>query len=121
MGVTGAFLGQAAALIVLFLALLIPLLPTLRTPATGLVGRATRLRDLFGRAWVPILGFTLIAALQNIDIVWVKREIGGDEEEKAAAFIEAGQCSHGRQGAIIEVAEIGVVLDARLNEVWCFD
>jgi O-antigen/teichoic acid export membrane protein len=83
--VTGAFLGQAAALVVLFLVLLIPLLPTLRTPATGLVGRATRLRDLFGRAWVPILGFTLIAALQNIDIVWVKREIGGDEAGSYAA------------------------------------
>ena len=85
LGVTGAFLGQAAALVVLFLALLVPLLPTLRTPATGLVGRATRLRDLFGRAWVPILGFTLIAALQNIDIVWVKREIGGDEAGSYAA------------------------------------
>jgi len=85
LGVTGAFLGQATALIVIFVALLIPLLPTLRTSAGGLVGRATRLRDLFGRAWVPILGFTLLAALQNIDIVWVKREIGGDAAGSYAA------------------------------------
>jgi len=85
LGVTGAFLGTAASLVVVFAALLIPLLPTLRTAPHAFPGRALRFRDLLGRAWIPILGFTLLAALQNIDIVFVKREIGGDAAGSYAA------------------------------------
>ncbi len=86
LGVTGAFLGTAASLVVVFAGAAGPAAAhAAHGAAAASPGRALRLRDLLGRAWIPILGFTLLAALQNIDIVYVKREIGGDEAGSYAA------------------------------------
>ena len=83
---TGAFLGTAASLVAVFAgAAGARCCPRCARRRGALAGRALRLRDLLGRAWIPILGFTLIAALQNIDIVYVKREIGGDAAGSYAA------------------------------------
>jgi glycosyltransferase involved in cell wall biosynthesis/O-antigen/teichoic acid export membrane protein len=75
LGVSGAFLGTTASVVAISLALLPPLRSALaehepeREP-----GIEPSLRSLLRRAWVPLLAFALIAALQNIDIVFVKRE-----------------------------------------------
>jgi O-antigen/teichoic acid export membrane protein len=75
LGVTGAFLGTTASVVAISLALIPPLRSALaehepeREP-----GIEPSLRSLLRRAWVPLLAFALIAALQNIDIVFVKRE-----------------------------------------------
>jgi glycosyltransferase involved in cell wall biosynthesis/O-antigen/teichoic acid export membrane protein len=83
LGVTGGFLGLSAAILAMSLALV----PSL-VQAVGRwqVRRAPLgFRALLGRAWVPILAFALIAALQNIDIVYVKREASDSAASSYAA------------------------------------
>jgi glycosyltransferase involved in cell wall biosynthesis/O-antigen/teichoic acid export membrane protein len=75
LGVTGAFLGTTASIGAVALALTPPLLRVLADHEPELqAGAEPRFRDLVQRAWVPVLAFALIAALQNIDIVFVKHE-----------------------------------------------
>jgi O-antigen/teichoic acid export membrane protein len=50
-----------------------------------------RLRDLIGGAWAPVAGLTLLAVLQNIDVIIVKREIGGDVAGSYAAAAVAAK------------------------------
>jgi O-antigen/teichoic acid export membrane protein len=75
MGVTGAFLGTTASIVAMVLALTIPLKRALAdyegAPQT-VDGEEPHFRFLLKRAWVPLLAFALIAALQNIDIIYVK-------------------------------------------------
>ncbi len=83
LGVTGGFLGLSAAIAVMAVALTPPLVHAVgpwqvrRAPLSS--------RALLGRAWVPILAFALIAALQNIDIVYVKREASSSAASSYAA------------------------------------
>ena len=75
LGVTGAFLGTTASVIAMVAALALPLRVALAEhgPAPAAADEP-RLRLLLKRSWVPILAFALIAALQNIDILFVKHE-----------------------------------------------
>jgi O-antigen/teichoic acid export membrane protein len=75
--VTGAFLGSALSLLAVACVLLVPLRRQLagttldhETPA--------RLRDLLAGAWVPVIGLTLLLALQEVHIIIVKHEASGD-------------------------------------------
>jgi glycosyltransferase involved in cell wall biosynthesis/O-antigen/teichoic acid export membrane protein len=70
MGVTGAFLGTTLSIVVVSLALVPPLVGTIGPPHVR--SASLRLRTLLGSAWAPVLAFSLIAALQNIDILYVK-------------------------------------------------
>jgi O-antigen/teichoic acid export membrane protein len=74
-GVTGAFVGQAAALVVVGAVLTIPLfrrLPHVSHDA------GKRLRDLLAGSWVPVIGLTLLFALQEVHVIVVKHEASSD-------------------------------------------
>jgi glycosyltransferase involved in cell wall biosynthesis/O-antigen/teichoic acid export membrane protein len=90
LGVTGAFLGSTASILVLALALALPLAHELRIAGEAPDGADLRLRRLLGSAWAPVLAFSLIAALQNIDIVFVKHQASStDAGSYAAASVAA--------------------------------
>jgi O-antigen/teichoic acid export membrane protein len=74
--VTGAFLGSALSLVAVGLVLAVPLrrlVPTRRAPA----GR-DRLRDLLRGAGAPVLGLTLLFALQELHVIVVKHQASDD-------------------------------------------
>ena len=90
LGVTGAFLGSTASILALALALTVPLARELRATGEPPAGADLRLRTLLGHAWAPVLAFSLIAALQNIDIVYVKHQASSsDAGSYAAASVAA--------------------------------
>jgi O-antigen/teichoic acid export membrane protein len=74
--VTGAFLGNALALVAVGAALAVPLHRRL-PPSVGGVG-VRRLRDLLSQARVPVVGLTLLFALQEGHIIVVKHEAPSD-------------------------------------------
>jgi O-antigen/teichoic acid export membrane protein len=74
--VTGAFLGSAASLIAVGVALAGPL--HRRLPARHAGAAAARLRDLLAGARAPVVGLTLLFALQEIHVIVVKHEVSGD-------------------------------------------
>jgi O-antigen/teichoic acid export membrane protein len=74
--VTGAFLGSAASLIAVGVVLAGPL--HRRLPARDAGAAAARLRDLLAGARVPVVGLTLLFALQEVHVIVVKHEVSGD-------------------------------------------
>lgn len=74
--VTGAFLGNALAFVAVGAALAVPLHRRL-PPSVGGVG-VRRLRDLLSQARVPVVGLTLLFALQEGHIIVVKHEAPSD-------------------------------------------
>jgi glycosyltransferase involved in cell wall biosynthesis/O-antigen/teichoic acid export membrane protein len=99
-GVTGAFLGTplAFALVALWLGLRI------HRRLGGAAGATTArtLRSLLAGAWAPIGGLALLAVLQNVDVIVVKHQIGGDMAGSYAAAAVAAK-------AVVWVA-IGIAL-----------
>ncbi len=83
LGVTGALLGTTASIVVVSLALVPPLVRSLG--GFQVTSVPLRFRDLLGSAWAPVLAFSLIAALQNIDIVYVKHDASDDAAGSYAA------------------------------------
>ena len=73
LGVTGAFLGSGLALAVLAVVLFGVLRPAL-PPAGSEDQRVARLRSLLAGAWAPVLGMTLLFALQEVHVIVVKHE-----------------------------------------------
>jgi len=55
------------------------------------VHAATRLRDLVSGAWPAVIGLFLVAVLQNVDVILVKRTIGGDAAGAYAAAAVAAK------------------------------
>lgn len=89
-GVTGAFLGTTLSFVFLGGVLTRPLGRVLATDGTPPPGTDVRLRTLLSAAWAPVLAFALIAALQNIDIVYVKHNLSeSDASSYAAASVAA--------------------------------
>jgi O-antigen/teichoic acid export membrane protein len=83
--VTGAFLGTALSLATVGLVLAVPLRQ--RLPHPGRPGaRVSRLRDLLAEARVPVVGLTLLFALQELHVIVVKHEASG---EAAGAYAVA--------------------------------
>jgi glycosyltransferase involved in cell wall biosynthesis/O-antigen/teichoic acid export membrane protein len=74
LGITGAFLGTTASIAAMSLVLTGPLHAVLGDHEVAAPGPEPRLRALLARAWVPLVSFALIAALQNIDVVFVKHQ-----------------------------------------------
>ena len=89
LGVTGAFLGTAASLLCVTIALAIPLL---RAAGPHSDHHEKPLRELVGRAWAPVAGLSLIAVLQNIDVIVVKHVA---EETAAGAYAAAAVVAKG--------------------------
>ncbi|MBD0281656.1 MAG: oligosaccharide flippase family protein [Thermoleophilaceae bacterium] len=74
--VTGAFLGTALSLVAVALILLRPLGRELGPVHDR--AKDVRLRDLLVGAWVPVVGLTLLLALQELHIIIVKHEASDD-------------------------------------------
>jgi glycosyltransferase involved in cell wall biosynthesis/O-antigen/teichoic acid export membrane protein len=83
LGVTGAFLGTTASIAAVSLLLVPPMIGALGRPQ--LRHAPLSLKALLGSAWAPVLAFSLVAALQNIDIVYVKHEASSDDAGSYAA------------------------------------
>ncbi len=76
-GVTGALIGMPASVLVVVITLGIVLRRRLGRPAAEPSGE--RLRDLVMRNRVPIAALTLLAVMQNIDVVVVGHTLSSDE------------------------------------------
>jgi O-antigen/teichoic acid export membrane protein len=86
--VTGAFIGAPLAMVVTAVVLGWVLHRRLGHPQGS---EARTLRGLAGATWAPIAGLTLIAVLQNIDVIVVKHQIGGDVAGSYAAAAVAAK------------------------------
>jgi glycosyltransferase involved in cell wall biosynthesis/O-antigen/teichoic acid export membrane protein len=86
LGVTGAFLGTTLSVVLVSVVLAAPLgrdLHAAGAAAPSVLGPS--FRALMGKAWAPVLAFTLLAALQNIDVVFVKNRASDDAAGSYAA------------------------------------
>jgi O-antigen/teichoic acid export membrane protein len=83
--VTGAFLGSPLSLLAVGLVLLVPLRRYF-PPPDHRPGAEARLRDLLGGAWVPVIGLTLLLALQEIHVIIIKHEAS---DETAGSYAVA--------------------------------
>jgi O-antigen/teichoic acid export membrane protein len=87
-GVAGAFLGTPLAIVATAIVLSRVLGHRLARP----VGASReRLRELVAGAFVPVGALTLIAVLQNIDVIVVKHQIGGSRAGSYAAAAVAAK------------------------------
>jgi O-antigen/teichoic acid export membrane protein len=75
LGVTGAFVATAFALIAVGLALSVPLIRSLPAAAAG-SGKA--LRELLAGSGAPVVGLTLLFALQEVHVIVVKHEASSE-------------------------------------------
>ena len=89
LGVSGAYLGTPLS----FLATALGLWWVGRNRIGTASGspEARRLWDLVAGAWPAVIGLFLIAVLQNVDVIMVKRQIGGDEAGAYAAAAVAAK------------------------------
>jgi glycosyltransferase involved in cell wall biosynthesis/O-antigen/teichoic acid export membrane protein len=101
LGVTGAYLGTPLAFLAVSAWLAIELHRRTGAPAPS-ARPARTLTGLVGLNWGPVLGLTLLAVLQNVDVIVVKHRLGGDAAGSYAAAAVAAK-------AVIWVA-IGISL-----------
>jgi O-antigen/teichoic acid export membrane protein len=87
--VTGAYLGTPLSMMVTGAVLTVALGRRLGHPVAG--AAAERLRDLVSGAWAPVAGLTLLAVLQNIDVIVVKHELDDDAAGSYAAAAVAAK------------------------------
>ncbi|HVE69061.1 MAG TPA: glycosyltransferase [Solirubrobacteraceae bacterium] len=87
--VTGAYLASPLAMAAAALILATVLRRRLGQPARDV--RPRRFQRLVAGAWAPVLGLTLVAVLQNIDVIIVKHRVGGDEAGAYAAAAVAAK------------------------------
>ena len=86
---TGAFLGSALSLIAIALILLVPLRRQLHGVNPDFAD--LRLRQLISEAWVPVMGLTLLLALQELHIIIVKHEASEDAASSYAVAAVAAK------------------------------
>ncbi len=89
LGVTGAYLGTPLSMLAMSLILWWISHQRLGAPVAG--ERARRLGELVGGAWPAVAGLFLVAVLQNVDVILVKRQIGGDAAGAYAAAAVAAK------------------------------
>lgn len=87
--VTGAYLGAPASM--LLAAVVLAVILRRRLGAPDMSESRHRLRALVAGGWAPVVGLTLVAVLQNIDVIMVKRRIGGDLAGSYAAAAVAAK------------------------------
>jgi O-antigen/teichoic acid export membrane protein len=88
-GVSGAYLASPLSMVAMAIILAVVLHRRLGPPDPA--ARARRLDSLIAGAWAPVLGLTLIAVLQNIDVIIVKHRVGGDGAGAYAAAAVAAK------------------------------
>ncbi len=88
-GVTGAYLGTPLTFAVTSAWLALVLRRRLGPPAGTHPPRS--LSGLIGENWAPVLGLTLLAVLQNVDVIVVKHQIGGAAAGSYAAAAVAAK------------------------------
>ena len=98
--VTGAFLGTPLAFALTAVGMAWVIRKRLGSAQDARTART--LRSLLAGAWAPIGGLALLALLQNVDVIVVKRQIGGDTAGSYAAAAVAAK-------AVVWVA-IGIAL-----------
>ena len=89
LGVSGAYLGTPLSMLAVAAGLAWVARRRLGRPARG-IGTES-LRELMRGAWPAVLGLFLVAVLQNVDVILVKRRIGGDEAGAYAAAAVAAK------------------------------
>jgi glycosyltransferase involved in cell wall biosynthesis/O-antigen/teichoic acid export membrane protein len=89
LGVTGAYLGTPVSMAVT--AVVLVAIARRRIGVAGAVHAAARLRDLVAGAWPALIALFLVAVLQNVDVILVKRTIGGDAAGAYAAAAVAAK------------------------------
>ena len=89
LGVTGAYLGTPVSMAVT--AVVLAIIARRRIGVASSVHAAARLRDLVSGAWPAVIGLFLVAVLQNVDVILVKRTIGGDAAGAYAAAAVAAK------------------------------
>ncbi|MGH2948570.1 MAG: glycosyltransferase [Solirubrobacteraceae bacterium] len=89
MGVTGAYLGTPLSMLAAAAGLAWITARRIGRPAA--TQAVERLRDLLSGAWPAVLGLFLVAVLQNVDVILVKRQIGGEEAGAYAAAAVAAK------------------------------
>jgi glycosyltransferase involved in cell wall biosynthesis/O-antigen/teichoic acid export membrane protein len=89
LSVTGAFLGTVVSVGTVAAVLAIPLL---RAAGPHSEHPVRPLRDLLGRAWAPVAALSLVAILQNIDVIVVKHVA---EDSAAGAYAAAAVIAKG--------------------------
>jgi O-antigen/teichoic acid export membrane protein len=88
LGVTGAYVGTPAALALAGLVLALVLRRRLGAPAAA---PQRRLRSLVGTAAVPIVVLTLVAGLQNLDVIIARHVLSADDAGVYAAATVAAK------------------------------
>ena len=89
LGVTGAYLGTPVSMLVT--AVVLVAIARRKLGAAHVAHAAARLRDLVAGAWPAVIGLFLVAVLQNVDVILVKRTIGGDAAGAYAAAAVAAK------------------------------
>jgi glycosyltransferase involved in cell wall biosynthesis/O-antigen/teichoic acid export membrane protein len=89
LGVSGAYLGTPLSMLAVAAGLAWVARRRLGRPARGIGGES--LRELMRGAWPAVIGLFLVAVLQNVDVILVKRSIGGDEAGAYAAAAVAAK------------------------------
>jgi O-antigen/teichoic acid export membrane protein len=89
LGVSGAYLGTPLSMAAVAVGLAWVSGRRLGRPARGIDTES--LRELMRGAWPAVLGLFLVAILQNVDVILVKRRIGGDEAGAYAAAAVAAK------------------------------
>jgi O-antigen/teichoic acid export membrane protein len=83
-GVTGAFLGAPLAFFAVAVGLVVALDRRLGAPTR--TARRRELRTLLSDGWVPIVGLSLLAVLQNVDVIVARHRLG---EDRAGSYAVA--------------------------------
>jgi glycosyltransferase involved in cell wall biosynthesis/O-antigen/teichoic acid export membrane protein len=89
LGVTGAYLASPLSMLTAALVLAWVLRRRLGPPDPE--APTQRFDRLVAGAWAPVIGLTLVAVLQNIDVIIVKHRVGGDEAGAYAAAAVAAK------------------------------
>ncbi|HEX8119883.1 MAG TPA: glycosyltransferase [Solirubrobacteraceae bacterium] len=89
LGVTGAFLGTPLSMIVA--ALILAFLVNRRTGAAPATARRRTLASVVSGGWAPIVGLIFLAALQNVDVIVAKHQMGDDQAGAYAAAVVAAK------------------------------
>jgi O-antigen/teichoic acid export membrane protein len=91
LGVTGAYLGTPLSMLAVAIGLRTITTRRLAGATAGAAVSVPRLRSLIGNAWPAVVGLFLVAVLQNVDVIMVKRQIGGDAAGAYAAAAVAAK------------------------------
>ena len=89
LGVTGAYLGTPLSMIAA--AAILAWLVNRRTGAAPAGATPRSLASVVSGGWAPIVGLIFLAALQNVDVIVAKHEMGDDEAGAYAAAVVAAK------------------------------